>query len=130
MGLSTLIDIVVARPELNFDAQAQSALLCRIVAAKPSILVLTLGAPVSEIFVHQNVRALPPCWVLCVGQALRVELRLARRAPVIWQELGLEWLWRLQNEPSRLIGRYARALAWFPIAIWRDLAGREPAQDC
>ncbi len=129
VALSAQLEVVVAPLELGFDGAARETLLRRIIAARPTILVMTLGAPVSEIFVHQHLNALPPCWALCVGQALRVELNLARRAPMTWQALGLEWLWRLQNEPGRLFGRYALAFAWFPFAVWRDLAGQEPAQD-
>ncbi len=129
-GFERQIGIVIARPRLDVDRLAQLELLDGILEAKPTILVMTLGAPVSEIFVSRYRHVLPRCWALCVGQALRIELRLARRAPLIWRELGLEWLWRVRSEPRRLMGRYLRALAWFPVAIWRDLAGREPAGDC
>ena len=126
-GLADRTKIAVAPRGLDVDEVAQSALLRRIAHAAPTILVMTLGAPVSEVFVHRHRESLPPCWALCVGQALRVELSLARRAPRPWQALGLEWLWRLGHEPRRLLSRYARSLAWFPVAIWRDLM-RHPRQ--
>jgi len=128
VGLADRIEIAVAPPRLGVDEAAQDALVRRIAEAAPTILVMTLGAPVSEVFVHRHRHALPNCWALCVGQALRVELKLAERAPPAWRFAGLEWLWRLRREPRRLAGRYARALAWFPVAVWRDLAGREPAE--
>jgi exopolysaccharide biosynthesis WecB/TagA/CpsF family protein len=120
--------IAVAPPRLGADEAAQDALVRRIRQAAPTILIMTLGAPVSEVFVHRHRHALPNCWALCVGQALRVELHLAQRAPPAWRVAGLEWLWRLRREPRRLAGRYARALVWFPVAVFRDLAGREPAE--
>jgi N-acetylglucosaminyldiphosphoundecaprenol N-acetyl-beta-D-mannosaminyltransferase len=126
LGIADRITIAVAPPELMSDASAQNALVRRICEAGPTILVMTLGAPVSEVFVHNHRHALPPCWALCLGQALRVELQLAQRAPLVWQQLGLEWLWRLRHEPRRLLGRYVRDLAWFPVAVWRDISGREP----
>ncbi len=128
IGLADRIDIAVAPPRLDVDAQAQAALVQRIAASAPTLLVMTLGAPVSEVFVHRHRNALPPCWALCVGQALRVELSLTRRAPALWQAFGMEWLWRLGHEPRRLLGRYARSLAWLPIAIWRDLSYARRAQ--
>lgn len=127
-GLSDRITIAVAAPRLGSDEAAQDALVRRIGEAAPTILIITLGAPASEVFVNRHRHALQSCWALCVGQALRVELRLAQRAPTAWRAAGLEWLWRLRREPRRLAGRYARALAWFPVAVWRDLAGREPAE--
>jgi exopolysaccharide biosynthesis WecB/TagA/CpsF family protein len=124
-GIGDRVSIAVAPADLGADDAGQFELVDRIRAAAPSILVITLGPPVSEIFVDRHRDSLPPCWALCVGQALRVELGLARRAPLLYQRLGLEWLWRVVHEPRRLLGRYGRALAWFPVAIWRDLAHRE-----
>ncbi len=121
VGLAERLVVAVAPSGLDADESAQLALVQRIALAAPTILVMTLGAPVSEVFVHRHRESLPPCWALCVGQALRVELSLIRRAPALWQALGLEWLWRLGHEPRRLLSRYARSLAWFPVAIWRDL---------
>jgi N-acetylglucosaminyldiphosphoundecaprenol N-acetyl-beta-D-mannosaminyltransferase len=86
-----------------------------------TILVVTLGAPVSEVFVHRQRSLLPASWVLCVGQAVRVEIDIARRAPLVLRLLGLEWLWRLLNEPRRLFGRYVASAAWFPCAVTIDL---------
>ena len=128
IGLADRIEITVAPPRLDSDEVAQSELVQSIVQAAPTLLVITLGAPVSEVFVHRHRHALPPCWALCVGQALRVELALTRRAPALWQAFGLEWLWRLVHEPRRLLSRYVQSLAWFPVAIWRDVSRGERQQ--
>jgi N-acetylglucosaminyldiphosphoundecaprenol N-acetyl-beta-D-mannosaminyltransferase len=40
---------------------------------------------------------------------------VTRRAPVTWQRLGLEWLYRLLQEPRRLVRRYASTNLHF---IW------------
>ena len=127
-GLADRVAIAVAPCGLADDELAQSALVRNITQAATTILVMTLGAPVSEVFVYRYRDALPPCWALCVGQALRVELALARRAPALWQAFGIEWLWRLGREPRRLVGRYVRSLAWLPVAIWRDLSRHEGSQ--
>lgn len=128
VGLADRVTVAVAPPRLCADVPSQDALLRRIAQANPTILIMTLGAPVSEMFIHRHRHALPNCWALCVGQALRVELKLTARAPAAWRMAGLEWLWRLRREPKRLAGRYARALAWFPVAVWRDLAGHKSAE--
>jgi len=127
-GLAGRIQVAVAPADLGTNEAADRALVREIRSARPSILIMTLGAPASEKFVHRHRHALPACWALCVGQALRVELGLARRAPKLWQGLGLEWLWRLAREPRRLAGRYAQALLWFPVAVWLDLVHREGGQ--
>ncbi len=119
-GLDRL-HVLTAPAGLAADSAAQAGLARAISAERPDILVMTLGAPVSEVFVHMHRQALPPCWVMCVGQAVRVHLGLTQRAPALWQRVGLEWLWRIRQEPRRLVGRYARDLAWFPVAILRDV---------
>lgn len=101
--------------------QEQQRLAKVIRQARPDILVLTLGAPVSEEFVQRYRNELPPCWAICVGQAVRVELGLVRRAPNWLRACGLEWAWRLCREPHRLAIRYVRAALYFPWAVARDI---------
>jgi exopolysaccharide biosynthesis WecB/TagA/CpsF family protein len=120
----TRIDIAVPGPNFGADPQAQRGLAAAIRRAAPDILVMALGAPVSELFVHRQRGQLPPCWALCVGQAVKVEIGLTRRAPSLFRRYGLEAIWRLLREPRRLARRYASCLAWFPFAVLRDLAGR------
>jgi exopolysaccharide biosynthesis WecB/TagA/CpsF family protein len=106
---------------LTADPRAQLALLARIIAFRPDVLVMTLGAPTSEIFVHSHRHELPPCWAICIGQAVRVELGLVARAPQSLRLMGLEWAWRSAKEPRRLGLRYLYDLAWFPLAVIQDL---------
>ncbi len=131
-NLSAQWAMEVAPRNLAEDLAAQRLISERVCAFEPHILIMTLGAPVSEVFVHQN--HLPKCWAICVGQALRVELGLTRRAPIVWRQLGLEWAWRCTQEPARLGTRYFRALAWFPWAIvldlWRGAAEGTTHHEC
>jgi N-acetylglucosaminyldiphosphoundecaprenol N-acetyl-beta-D-mannosaminyltransferase len=121
-GLSDSWRIAVAPLALGDDASAEADLVAAISAFAPDILVMTLGAPVSEEFVYRHMTALPPCWALCFGQAVRVEIGLVGRAPRLLRMLGLEWFWRVLREPRRLIPRYVRAALWFPLAVAADLA--------
>jgi len=58
---------------------------------------------------------------LCIGAAVDFVVGTKQRAPVIWQKMSLEWLWRLREEPRRLARRYlVQGPAIFPIALlWR-----------
>lgn len=121
--------VAAAVPDFGFeqDAKAAAALAARIAAHRTTLLLMGVGAPKSEIFVHQHRAALPACWALCLGQALRIEVGLTRRAPSLVQRCHLEWLWRLAQEPRRLVGRYAAAGFGFAGAVARDLVrNREP----
>jgi N-acetylglucosaminyldiphosphoundecaprenol N-acetyl-beta-D-mannosaminyltransferase len=99
-------------------------LAARIAAHRPDILVMGVGSPQSEVFADAWAAALPPCWVLCVGQGVKVALGLVRRAPPVMQAAQAEFLWRLGQEPRRLAGRYSRGAVLFLLAVLADLAGR------
>jgi len=120
-GLAGRWSVELAPPDLDSDPAASAALAGNIAASAPDIIIMTLGAPVSEEFVHRHRGELPACWVLCFGQALKVELGLVQRAPRALRSVGFEWLWRVGQEPGRLAPRYVKAAAWFPRAIMRDL---------
>jgi N-acetylglucosaminyldiphosphoundecaprenol N-acetyl-beta-D-mannosaminyltransferase len=59
-----------------------------------------------------------------VGGAIDVVAGVARRAPRLWQRLGLEWLYRLAQEPRRLFGRYTRTNLRFLALLLGALPGR------
>jgi N-acetylglucosaminyldiphosphoundecaprenol N-acetyl-beta-D-mannosaminyltransferase len=111
-----------AVPPFGFetDAAACATIANAIAAHGTTILIMAVGAPRSEIFVDRNRASLPPCWAFCVGQAVKIELNLIRRASSRWQAVGLEWLWRLKQEPSRLTKRYLYAAIGFSAAILED----------
>ena len=85
-----------------------------------TVLIMAVGAPRSEVFVDTWRGVLPPCWAFCVGQAVKIELGLVRRASSAWQGAGMEWLWRLCQEPSRLTKRYVTAAIGFGLAVVED----------
>lgn len=67
-------------------------------------------------------------FVMGVGGTFDVVSGHVRRAPVIWQRLGLEWAYRMLQEPRRMFWRYARTNAIFAVMLTRSmmlrLAGR------
>ena len=87
---------------------------------RTTVLVMAVGAPRSEVFVDTYRTVLPQCWAFCVGQAVKIELGLVRRASAGWRSTGLEWLWRLLQEPSRLGKRYTTASIGFVFAMLED----------
>jgi N-acetylglucosaminyldiphosphoundecaprenol N-acetyl-beta-D-mannosaminyltransferase len=111
-----------AVPPFGFERDAAycDGLARRIAAHGTTVLVMAVGAPRSEVFVDTRRDSLPPCWAFCVGQAVKIELGLVRRASPRWQAAGLEWLWRLRQEPGRLAKRYATAAFGFGAAVIED----------
>ena len=112
----------VAVPPFGFDRDAgYCARLAGVIREYgTTVLIMAVGAPRSEVFVDTYRAILPHCWALCVGQAVKIELGLVRRASSKWRSMGLEWLWRAFQEPSRLTKRYLTATIGFGCAIVED----------
>jgi N-acetylglucosaminyldiphosphoundecaprenol N-acetyl-beta-D-mannosaminyltransferase len=112
----------VAVPPFGFERDAgYCARLAELIREHgTTVLVMAVGSPRSEVFVDAYRAILPPCWAFCVGQAVKVELGLVRRASWRWQSVGMEWLWRTIQEPSRLTARYIIATIGFSFAVIED----------
>lgn len=117
-------------PPLGFerDDAENEAILKRIEAANPDVLVVGLGAPKQELWVHRHRRRIRAKAALCVGASIDFLADEKPRAPVWMQKSGLEWLHRLSSEPRRLFRRYARDAFVFPKLVWREW--RKPTLEC
>lgn len=75
-------------------------------AYAPDVLMVGMGMPRQELWIHRNYEALTPCVVLPVGAAFDYEAGVQRAAPRWMGDLGVEWLFRLAVDPKRLFHRY------------------------
>jgi N-acetylglucosaminyldiphosphoundecaprenol N-acetyl-beta-D-mannosaminyltransferase len=109
-------------PPLGFehDEVEQERMLARIRLANPDILVVGLGAPKQEIWVHQHRDKIKASAALCVGATIDFLAGEKARAPKWLQRIHLEWFYRMMGEPRRLIRRYARDAWVFPQLVWRE----------
>lgn len=80
------------------------ALVDRINRSGARILLIALGCPKQEEWMYNN-REIRPV-MIGLGAAFGVYAGLQRRAPAAMQRSGLEWLFRLSQEPKRLWKRY------------------------
>lgn len=110
----------IAVPEFGFEADG-AALLRAIVEHGTTHLFMGVGAPKSEIWMHQNRLALRGCYGFGFGAGLDYTAGTRRRAPALFRSAGLEWAWRALAEPRRLPQRYARAAWGFGLAVLNDL---------
>lgn len=62
-------------------------------------------------------------WILLVGQGgtFDYEAGKIRRAPKIFQKLGIEWLWRLALQPSRFIRMLVLPVYFIKITFTKDI---------
>lgn len=73
---------------------------------KPDLVFICLGAPKQELWFVANRPFLPPAVYIGAGAAVDFAAGVKSRAPKLLQFAGLEWVYRLAQEPSRLARRY------------------------
>lgn len=78
----------------------------RVRAARPDLLLVGLGSPKQELWIHRALPLLPPTVAVGVGASLDFVAGRVRRAPRWVSRAGFEWLFRLHQEPRRLAHRY------------------------
>jgi N-acetylglucosaminyldiphosphoundecaprenol N-acetyl-beta-D-mannosaminyltransferase len=84
----------------------QRAVVERVRAARPDIVLVALGAPKQEFWIDEHAEELGPAVLLGVGASLDFVAGTIRRSPRWMSKVGLEWLYRLGQEPKRLWRRY------------------------
>jgi N-acetylglucosaminyldiphosphoundecaprenol N-acetyl-beta-D-mannosaminyltransferase len=107
-----------------FRREEEADVVAAIRAAKPDILFLGFGTPAKEYFMHRHYRALDVPFVMGVGGSFDVYAGLVARAPQWLQRAGLEWAFRLAQEPRRMWKRYLVGNTRFAWIIARELLSR------
>ncbi len=65
------------------------------------LILVALGSPKQEFFIYNAKKILQNCLMVGIGGSLDVWSGQVKRAPKIWQKLGLEWLYRTLSQPER-----------------------------
>lgn len=93
---------IVGRQDGYFTPDLQPALIERIRASGAEIVTVAMGSPRQEELMQICRRIHPSALYMGVGGTYDVFTGNVKRAPKIWQDWGLEWLYRLLIQPSRL----------------------------
>lgn len=93
-------------------------------ASGAQILFVAISSPRKELWLAEHADELGVSLTMGVGGAIDVIAGVTRRAPRSWQRLGLEWLYRLLQEPRRLLGRYLASNARFGAMVLNGVAHR------
>ena len=100
-----------------------SMVIAQINEAAPDVLFVCLGAPKQELWMADNMERLNVPLLAGLGGSLDVFAGNVKRAPVFFQRLGLEWLYRIIREPRRI--KRALKLPLFILAvICKRITGR------
>ena len=71
-------------------------------AKLPKLILVATGSPKQEIFIYNAKKVLKPALMIGIGGSLDVWSGNVKRAPKLFQKLGLEWFYRTVTQPSRL----------------------------
>lgn len=83
---------------------------------QPELLFVALGFPKQELWISRNKNKLNSTFLMGVGGSLDVLSGKVKRAPKLWQKLGIEWLYRLISTPSRW-----RRMLVLPVFLLKEL---------
>jgi N-acetylglucosaminyldiphosphoundecaprenol N-acetyl-beta-D-mannosaminyltransferase len=108
-----------------FSHEEEDALVAEIAATQPDVLFVALGIPKQEKFIRAHFHTLGASVMVGVGGSFDVIAGVLHRAPRWMQRAGLEWLYRLAQEPARF-PRLA-ALPRFIVAAWQAAQRKDPA---
>ena len=117
--------LVFAGSHHGYFADQESPVLCdSIRAGQPDILFVAMSSPRKEFWLSEYGRDLGVPMIMGVGGALDVTAGDVRRAPARLQAFGLEWAYRLLQEPRRLLRRYLVSNTRFILLVAGELLRR------
>lgn len=103
-----------------YREEEESRIVGRIRASSPDILFIAMETPAKEIFIARHRERLGVRFVMGVGGSIDVLAGRRKRAPRWMQRAGLEWLFRLLQDPRRLATRYLVGNTRFAWLVLRE----------
>lgn len=101
-----------------FSSEEGSQVVADINASNADIVLVAFGAPRQEAWMSEHREALDAPVVMGVGGLFDFFSGRISRSPKILQDLGLEWIWRLLQEPQRMWRRYILGNPLFLYRVW------------
>jgi len=105
-----------------FSANEEEAIAMDIKESNPDILLVAITSPKKENFLARWAHLIDTPVCHGVGGSFDVYAGKVKRAPELWQKLGLEWLYRVLQEPGRMWKRYLFTNSAFLVLILKERA--------
>jgi N-acetylglucosaminyldiphosphoundecaprenol N-acetyl-beta-D-mannosaminyltransferase len=116
------MDLCIAGSRDGYFSDGEAAgVAAEIREAKPDMLVLGMTSPKKELFLGRYGASLGVPVLHGVGGSFDILAGITRRAPEIWQRLGMEWAYRVLQEPGRLWRRYLKTNTAFLVLTAHEL---------
>ncbi|WP_322013178.1 WecB/TagA/CpsF family glycosyltransferase [Paraburkholderia sp. J12] len=116
------LNLEIIAPSMTFDPLGTEgdAIAERVRASAPDIVFVCVGMPKQERWALHNADKLSGGLMLCAGAAIEFAAGQQQRAPAWMQRNGLEWCWRIKQDPARLWRRYLVDDRRFLRIFWRQ----------
>jgi len=108
---ATIPEVTVAgvhSPPFGFESSVEEGqkIVAALTAARPDVVFVALGFPKQERLMAELAPQFPGAWFIGCGGSIDFVAGRTLRAPRLVQRIGLEWVFRLAQEPRRLFRRY------------------------
>jgi len=87
----------------------------------PDFLLLALGAAKGQAWIQENIDKINAPVISHLGAVVNFVAGNVARAPIFWQKYGLEWLWRIKQEPNLWKRYFFDGLAFFKLLVFKAL---------
>ncbi len=114
-------DLLIAGTQHGyFSLDEEGAIIDRINLSGARVLLVAFGVPRQELWLADHHDRLMPPVRMGVGGLFDFYSGRISRAPLWLREIGLEWVWRLAQEPGRMWRRYILGNPLFLYRVWRQ----------
>lgn len=113
----------ISPPFRNISEEENNAIIQEMKNTGANLILVSLGCPKQEIWMAKNSHKVNAC-MLGVGGAFEIYAGKAQRAPRWLRNIGLEWFFRLLQNPGRLWKRYLTTNSIFIYLFFKQLLKR------
>lgn len=100
-----------------FKEKESTEIVKEIHQSQADILFVAFSSPKKEYWIHQYKKQLNVPFMMGVGGSFDVIAGKTKRAPSWMQKVGLEWFYRLIQEPKRMFSRYVKGNTAFIVTV-------------
>lgn len=120
--------VIVGSHNGYYTSDEEASVVLDIASAKADVLLVAMTSPKKERFMAKYNQIMKVPVIHGVGGSFDVFAGKVQRAPLLWQKYGLEWLYRLKQEPRRLFYRYLITNILFICLVIKELAKPTPTE--
>ncbi len=113
-------DIIAGYRNGYFKKEEEPIIAKQIHDSNASILFVAMSSPKKEIFLNTYKNIIQTPFIMGVGGSFDVITGLVKRAPLWMQECGMEWSYRVMQEPRRMWKRYLYGNSTFIYLVIKE----------